>query len=112
MSLPMPAPGSRVGIVLRDGRELFGDMLPVKMMSGRWAVMPWGSSKTLAIDPSDVLAVDVVDLPPERIRKIAERQRADLDPNVLRGKRVGGDADNQLKRKRTMAGRKAKEKQR
>ncbi len=110
--IPMPAPGSRVGIVLRDGSEVYGHVLDVKTMSGRWAVMLLGACKTIMVDPVDVLAVEVVDLPPERIREIAEKQRAELNPDVAHGKRVGTDAANQARRKRTMrAGRDAKKEQ-
>lgn len=105
MSHPRPAPGALVGLVLRDGRELYGHVLDVKTMSGRWPVMLLGTGKSMTVDPSDVLAVEALDLPPERVRDLAEKQRAELDPNVAHGRRVNEDRGNQQRRQRTMRAR-------
>ncbi|MCW5832346.1 MAG: hypothetical protein KIS78_07910 [Labilithrix sp.] len=89
MSLPKPAPGTSVGIVLRDGRELYGEVLDVRMQSGRWALKPWGlNEKTLCVDPAEVLAVEAVDLPLEQVRAISARQRIALDPKGMPAKRA------------------------
>lgn len=105
MSVPRPAPGALVGVVLRDSRELYGHVLDVKTMSGRWVLTLLGTGGSMTIDPAEVLEVEVLDLPPAKVLEIAEKQRAELDLNVAHGRRVNVDRANQQRRQRTMRAR-------